>query len=46
MMLGNEKIDQVGSFTYLDSIISKDGGYSEDVEVELPRYRVVFEKNR
>jgi hypothetical protein len=26
--LGNEKIDQVGSFTYLGSIISKDGGSS------------------
>ena len=31
MTLGNEKIDQVGSFTYLGSIISKDGGSSEDV---------------
>ena len=27
--LSNEKIDQVDSFTYLDSIISKDGGRSE-----------------
>ena len=32
--LGNEKIDQVGSFTYLGSIISKDGGSSEDVKAE------------
>ena len=32
--MGNEKIDQVGSFTYLGSIISKDGGSSEDVKVE------------
>ena len=30
--LGNEKIDQVGSFTYLGSIISKGGGSSEDVK--------------
>ena len=26
--LGNKKIDKVGSFTYLGSIISKDGGSS------------------
>ena len=32
--LGNEKIDQVGSSTYLGSIISKDGGSREDVKVE------------
>ena len=30
--LSNKKIDQVGSFTYLGSIISKDGGSSEDVK--------------
>ena len=30
--LGNEKIDQVGSFAYLGSIISKYGGSSEDVK--------------
>ena len=30
--LGNEKIDEVGSFSYLGSIISKDGGSSEDVK--------------
>ena len=30
--LANEKIDQVDSFTYLGSIISKNGGSSEDVE--------------
>ena len=29
--MGNEKIDQVDSLTYLYSIISKDGEYSEDV---------------
>ena len=33
--LGNEKIDQVGSFTYLGSIISKDGGSSEDVKSRI-----------
>ena len=32
--LGNKKIDQVGSFSYLGSIISKDDGSSEDVKVE------------
>ena len=30
-MLGNEKIDQINRFTYLGSIISKDGGCSEDI---------------
>ena len=29
---GYEKIDQMGSFTYLGSIISKDSGSSEDVK--------------
>ena len=29
--LGNEKIEQVGSFTHLGIIISKDDGSSEDV---------------
>jgi len=29
VMLGNEKTVQVNSFTYLGSIISKDGGSSE-----------------
>ena len=32
---GNEKIDQLGSFTYLGSIISKDGGSSEDVKSRI-----------
>ena len=32
-MLGDEKIDQVDSFAYLGSILSKDGGSSEDVKV-------------
>jgi hypothetical protein len=30
--LGNEKIDQMDSFTYLGSINSKDSGSSEDVK--------------
>ena len=33
--LGNEEIDKVGSFIYLGSIISKDGGSSEDVKSRL-----------
>ena len=32
MTLDNEKIDQVDSFTYLGSIISKDEGSSEDIK--------------
>ena len=32
--LGNKKINQVGSFTYLGSIISKDGGSSEMLKVK------------
>ena len=37
VMLGNEKIDQVSSFTYLGSIISKDGGSREDVESRIAK---------
>ena len=33
--LGNEKIDQVGSMNYLVSIISKDGGSSEDLKSRI-----------
>ena len=40
--LGNEKIDQVGSFTYLGSIISKDGESSEDVKIRIAKARGVF----
>ena len=32
--LGNEKFDEVGSFTYLGSIISKDGGAVKMLKVE------------
>ena len=40
--LGNEKIDQVGSFTYLGSIISKDGGSSEDLKSRIDKAQGVF----
>ena len=40
--LGNEKIDQVGSFTYLGSIISKDSGSSEDVTSRTAKAQGVF----
>ena len=40
--LGNEKIDQVGSFSYLGCIISKDGGNSEDVKSRIAKARGVF----
>ena len=35
--LGNEKIDQVCSFTYFGSIISKDGWSSEDVKSRIAK---------
>ena len=35
--MGNEKIDQINSFTYIGSIISKDGGSSEDVESRIAK---------
>ena len=40
--LGNEKIDQVGSFTYLCSIISKEGGSGEDVKSRITKAQGVF----
>ena len=40
--LGNEEIDQVGSFTYLGSIISKYGGSSEGVESRQTKAQGVF----
>ena len=33
--LDNEKLDQVDSFTYLGSIMSKDTGRSEDVRSSI-----------
>jgi len=41
--LGNKKIDQVGSFTYLSSIISKDGGSSEDVKSRIAKAACFFQ---
>ena len=40
--MGNEKIDQVGIFTYLGSIISKDGRSSEDVKSRIAKAQGVF----
>ena len=40
--LGNEKIDQVGSFTYLGSIISKDSGSCEYDKSRIPKAQGVF----
>ena len=40
--LGNEKIDKVWSFSYLGSIISKDGGSSEDVKNRIAKVQGVF----
>ena len=39
---GNENIDQVGSFTYLGSIISKDGGRSEFDKSRIAKTQGVF----
>ena len=41
-MLGNEKIDQVGSFTNLGSIITTDGGSREDVKSRMTKAQGVF----
>ena len=40
--LGNEKIDQVGSFTYLGVIVSKDGECSEDLKSRIAKAQCVF----
>ena len=42
MTLGNEEIDQVGSFTYLGSIISENGESSEDVKSSVAKVQGVF----
>ena len=39
---GNEKINQVSSFTYFGSIISKDGGSNEDIKSRIAKTRGVF----
>ena len=44
--LGNEKIDQVGSLTFLGSIISKDGGSSEDVKSRIAKTQAVFSQSK
>ena len=40
--MSNEKIDQVGKFTYLGSIISKDGASSEDVKSRIAKVQGFF----
>jgi len=40
--LGNEKINQVDSFTHLVSIISKGRGSSEDVKSRIAKAQDVF----
>ena len=40
--MGNEKIDQVGSFAYLGIIISKKGENSEDVKNRIAKAQGVF----
>ena len=44
VMLGNKKIDQVDSFTYLGGTISKDGRYSEDVKSRIAKAKDVFHR--
>ena len=44
--LGNEKIDQVDRFTYPGSIISKDGGSSEDVKSRIAKAQGVFSQKK
>ena len=39
---GNKKIDQVGRFTYLGSIISKYGGSCEDIKIRIAKAQGVF----
>ena len=40
--MGNENIDQIGSFTYLSSIINKDDGSSGDVKSRIAKAQGVF----
>jgi hypothetical protein len=44
--LGNEKIDQVDSFTYLGSSIIKDGGNSEDVKNRIVKAQFFFHSKK
>ena len=41
-MISLEKIEQVGSFTYLGSSFSKDGGSIEDVKSRIAKAQGVF----
>ena len=41
-ILSNKKIDEVGRFTYLVRIISKDDGTSEDVKSKIDKTWGVF----
>ena len=36
-MLGNNKTHQMDSFTYLGTVITKDGGRSEDVKCRIAK---------
>ena len=42
LTLGKEKIEQMGSFTYLCSIISRDGESSEGVKSRIVKAQVFF----
>ena len=42
MMMGDEKIDQMCSLNYLDSIISDNVGYREDVKIRIANALGVF----
>ena len=42
VMLGNEKNDQVDSFSYLGSIISKDGQTSKDAKSRIVKAQGIF----
>ena len=46
MTTGNEKIDQVSSFTYIGGIISKDGGSRENIESGIPRAHDVSSESK
>ena len=42
VMLGGEELEEVDSFTYLGSIISKQGGTEEDIGARIGKARAVF----
>ena len=41
-MLGKEKIEQVGSFTYVGCIINKDVEYSENIKTRMVKVQGFF----